>query len=248
MADQAACSARVCLTIGAVSTIAAPPDAPVPTEESAQSLTRRISAQIEAKVLSRELEAGTKLNEHAMAGQLGISRGALREAIRTLESSGLVEVIPNRGAFVRRIGLEDALHLYDVRAGLARTAGRLLAMRLPGAELQQLFALHARLQAACEAERVELYHTLNLEFHERLAACTGNPRLRRLDEGIAKELKLFMWRGVFTAASARRSCFEHNELLQAIRRGDAEGAASAFEAHILAGKQRMLDSIAVAPR
>ena len=223
-------------------------DTLAPSEESALSLTRRISAQIEAKVLSRELEAGTKLNEHAMAGQLGISRGALREAIRTLESSGLVEVIPNRGAFVRRIGLEDALHLYDVRCGLARSAGRLLATRIPGADLQQLFALQARLEAACAAENVEQYHALNLEFHERLAIGTGNPRLRRLDEGIAKELKLFMWRGVFSTASARRSCFEHNELLQAIKRGDAEGAAAAFEAHILAGKQRMLDSMAVGQR
>ncbi|MDP2254717.1 MAG: GntR family transcriptional regulator [Polaromonas sp.] len=208
-----------------------------------QSVIQRVSAQIEAKVLNRELEPGSKLNEQAMALQLGVSRGALREAIRFLEPTGLVEVIPNRGAFVRRISLEDVLHLYDLRAGISRTAGRLLTIRATGPQLQALFEMHEGMNAACEADDVDSYHDLNLRFHQALSEYTGNPRLQRLDAGIAKELALFMRRGVFTNASARRSCFEHGELLRAIKAGDSEGAAAAFEAHVLTGKQRMLDSI-----
>jgi DNA-binding GntR family transcriptional regulator len=219
------------------------------TEESGRSLSQsviqRVSGQIEAKVLSRELKPGAKLNEQAMAAQLGVSRGALREAIRSLEPTGLIDVIPNRGAFVRRVSLEDVLHLYDIRAGLARTAGRLLTTRTSASELKHLFSLHEIMIGAGEAGEIDRYHALNLVFHQALVSYTGNPRLQRLDGGIAKELALFMRRGVFTSASARRSSFEHGQLLDAIKRGDSEGAAAAFEAHILAGKQRMIDSISL---
>ncbi|HEX2543549.1 MAG TPA: GntR family transcriptional regulator [Ramlibacter sp.] len=210
------------------------------------SVIQRTGREIEERVLRGELEPGTKLNEQSMAQQLGVSRGALREALRWLEASGLIEVIPNRGAFVRRMSLQDALHLYDIRAGLARTAGRLVSSRISSAELQGLFAMHEAMSAASKADDLDAYHEENLKFHQQLAQCTGNPRLQRLDSGIAKELGLFMRRSVFTSASARRSCFEHGEMLAAIRAGDAERAGSAYEAHILTGKQRILDSMAFA--
>jgi DNA-binding GntR family transcriptional regulator len=212
------------------------------------SVIQRASSQIEARVLSGELLPGAKLNEQTVAQQLGVSRGALREALRLLEPSGLIEVIPNRGAFVRRMSLQDALHLYDVRAGLAPTAGRLVCTRISSSELEALFAMHEGMTAACKADDLDAYHQENLRFHQALTNCTANPRLQRLDSGIAKELGLFMRRSVFTSASARRSCFEHGEMLAALREGDAERAASAYEAHILTGKQRILDSMAFAER
>lgn len=215
------------------------------TSLSTEPVTRRVSTQIEAKVLAGELEAGARLNEQAMASQLGVSRGALREAIRFLESTGLVEVIPNRGAFVVRLSLAEVLHLYDVRAGLAHTAGRLLAARVSSAQLAALTAMHEEMVAASAADGLERYHGLNLKFHHALSEYAGNPRLQKMDEGISKELSLFMRRGVFTDASARRSCFEHGALLEALRQGDADGAAKAFVAHILTGKQRMLDTISL---
>lgn len=213
-----------------------------------KSVIQRAAGEIEARVLRGELEPGAKLNEQTMAQQLGVSRGALREALRALEASGLIEVFPNRGAFVRRMSLQDALHLYDIRAGLARTAGRLVSTRVTAQELEALFAMHEAMTAACKADDLDAYHQRNLEFHRQLTHCTGNPRLQRLDGGIAKELGLFMRRSVFTSASARRSCFEHGEMLAAMRDGDAERAASAYEAHILTGKQRILDSMAFAER
>jgi len=214
-------------------------------EDGGSSLAGRVSAQLEAMVLSRELKAGARLNENALAVRFGISRSAFREAVRHLEATGLIELIPNRGAFVRRPGLADALDMYEIRAGLARTAGRLLAGRVTTGQLQELLVHHHELEAACRNQELEKYHVLNLKFHQSLARFTGSPRLQRMDESIAKELKLFMWRGVFTAGSARRSCFEHGQLLAAIERGDVEGAGAAFEQHILEGRQRMLESVAV---
>jgi DNA-binding GntR family transcriptional regulator len=215
---------------------------------AATSVIQRAAKAVEDRVLRGELQPGAKLNELGMALQLGVSRGALREALRSLEASGLIEVIPNRGAFVSRMSLQDALHLYDIRAGLARTAGRLVSTRVTSGELNELFAMHASMERACRNDELESYHEENLRFHQRLIGCTANPRLQRLDSTIAKELALFMRRSVFTSASARRSCFEHGELLTAIRDGDVARAGAAYEAHILTGKQRILDSLAFAER
>lgn len=109
---------------------------PAPSSEQAlalvqsTSLTRLVAESIEELMLTGELPPGHKLNEIALAQRFGISRGPLREALRLLEETGLIRQEKNRGAHVRVIPLSEAADLYDVRAGLDATAGRLLAERI----------------------------------------------------------------------------------------------------------------------
>jgi DNA-binding GntR family transcriptional regulator len=103
-----------------------------------------IREKVRMLIQNGELKPGERVNEQALAGQLGVSRNAAREALRSLEQSGLVTIIPNRGAEVRRVLLEDALHLYDIRAGLSRTSGRLIALRITAEEEKELLALADR--------------------------------------------------------------------------------------------------------
>ena len=84
-----------------------------------ESLARPVREQLEGMILRGELRAGERLNENALATKLNVSRGPVREAARLLSEAGLVTVIHNRGVFVREIKLEEVLHVYDVRAGLA---------------------------------------------------------------------------------------------------------------------------------
>jgi len=189
------------------------------------------------------LRPGERVNEQALAAQLGVSRNAAREALRSLEQIGLVTIIPNRGAEVRRVTLEDTLHLYDVRAGLARTSGRLIALRIDADEEQHLADLLSQMDAAIEARDQKLYHDLNADFHHVLIGITKNPRLIALNEAVEAELKLYLQKGVFTLAQMRVSQIEHRKIMAAIMSGDSEAAAEAFEKHILKGKQRMLDTV-----
>ena len=92
-------------------------------------LQAMVRDRIEHMILSGELKAGEHLNENALAAELNVSRGPIREATRSLADAGLLTIMRNRGAFVREISLEDVLHVYDVRAGLASVAGRLAALR-----------------------------------------------------------------------------------------------------------------------
>jgi DNA-binding GntR family transcriptional regulator len=186
-----------------------------------------------------DLRPGERVNELALAAQLGVSRNAARDALRSLERSGLVTIIPNRGAEVRRVLLEDALHLYDIRAGLSRTSGRLIALRITAEEEKELLALAERMDAAVEHRNYQEYHDL---FHSVLMSITKNPRLIALNDAVENELKLYLSKGVFTLAQMRMSQLEHRKILEAIMSGQPEVAAEAFEKHVLTGKQRMLDT------
>jgi DNA-binding GntR family transcriptional regulator len=219
-------------------------EAPLDTDRpDGESLTTVIREKIERMILSGDIPAGQRLNENALASELNVSRGPIREATRSLENAGLVEIVRNRGVFVRQISLEDALHLYDVRAGLARVAGRLLAGRATSEEIAALQETHEKMEQAREAQDQPAYNQGNRLFHSQLVTFAGNPRLTNYHETTNKELRLFVRRGVLGPARLRISNREHEAILDAVVQGDAGAAADAFERHILNGKQRMLDSL-----
>src|SRR5919112_4175651 len=92
-----------------------------------ESLTSLIRRELELMIETGELKAGDRLNENALAARLGVSRGPVREACRGLEQSGLVDVVVNRGVFIREVSSREAAELYELRAVLYGLAGRLLA-------------------------------------------------------------------------------------------------------------------------
>jgi len=204
-------------------------------------LSDAVRGRIEQMVLRGDIEAGERVNELRLAGQLKVSRGPVREALRGLERAGLLTAIPNRGWFVRRLELEEALQLYDVRAGLARTAARLAAERADAKQIKRLQALFQRMELACAARDAAQFNQWNSAFHAELMDASANPRLVALNESVRNELQLYLGKGVVGPAQLRRSQAEHRLVLAAVERGDAEAAGAAFEAHVLAGKHRLLD-------
>lgn len=202
-----------------------------------------IQDKVRQMIADGTLQPGERVNEQALAAQLGVGRNSAREALRSLERSGLVRIVPNRGAEVRKVSLEAALDLYDVRAGIARTAGRLAATRLEQAEEARLMELMELMAAALKARDGSAYHKLNHAFHDHLMAITKNQRLIELNNTIETELSLYLRKGVYTMAQMQLSHAEHCRLVEALRSGKVVETATLFENHILAGKQRMLDTV-----
>jgi DNA-binding GntR family transcriptional regulator len=202
-----------------------------------------VRERIEQLVLTGAIPAGERVNELKLAAQLDVSRGPVREALRALERAGLLVAIPNRGFFVRKIALEDALDLYDVRAGLGRVTGKLVARRISPAQLTRLRATERRMARACAERDVKTYYAANLAFHSQLIEYAGNARLTAMSVAVRNELQLYLRDAVGGAGRLKESYREHAEILAAVADGDAERAGAAFEAHILAGKQRMLDHL-----
>jgi DNA-binding GntR family transcriptional regulator len=217
--------------------------APIRKAEAIASKLGDVRKQIRIMIQNGELPAGERVNEQGLATQLGIGRNAAREALRSLEQAGLVRIIPNRGAEVRRLSLEEALDLYELRAGLARTAGKLIALRLTAKEERALSALMTQMGKAVSLRDPARYHALNTEFHRQLMEATKSSRLIEVNQAIQDELKLYLHKGVLSPAQMQASHREHGLIFAAVRSGDSELAAKAFEAHILTGKKRMLDTL-----
>lgn len=202
-------------------------------------ITRLIADSIEEMVVRGDLLPGERLNEVELAKQFGVSRGPLREAIRLLEMGGLFKLERNRGTFVRKIPLAEAAHLYELRAGLDATAGRVLCGVITKKQLTALRSLTNQMRTTKETE-VAKFHDLNLRFHDQLVEFTENPVLIDTYRKVAKQLALFRRRNLYAPSAIQNFAREHASIVDLIEASDADACANALFAHAQGGKLRML--------
>ena len=193
-------------------------------------------------ILSGELSPGEPINEKTLAERMSVSRGPIREACRRLEQAGLVEIIVNRGVFVRKLSPEDAAELCDIRAVLSGYAGRLLAQRVTAGQMAELTEAILRMEALAEDGDVGGFYSLNAAFHKTLFEFAGNARLARMYAALSKELHLFRWRALMISANLGKSVTEHREILAALETRNAARAAKAIEMHAISVKTRLIGS------
>jgi DNA-binding GntR family transcriptional regulator len=208
------------------------------------SLPSLVQLQLEKMILAGQLAPGSKLTEIPLAGQLGVSRGPVREAFRGLEEKGLVRVEKNRGVFVRTIAPAEADEIYEVRLALEELIVRKLAAapeRLAAAGLDELLAKAEKLAARGDFANC---HAGNIEFHDRLALHAGNATLLEGYRRLVGELSLFRHQAhakIRDASSLRASVADHQALLAAIRQGDGPRACSLIRVHVEASRRRLHD-------
>lgn len=197
---------------------------------SGNSFSDRVERALRDRILHGEVAPGERLNEVEIAGELGVSRGPIREALQRLASDGLVELQAHRGAFVRRLGPAEVRDLFEVRMALETTAARLAAQRATDGQLADLDALvHAGAEPIGHAD-VRFQGARDL--HARLAEATGNPALAAHLTLVNQELRLLRTRSGEVPARAEHAVAEHAEIVAAVRAGDADGAAAAMKAHL----------------
>jgi len=208
-----------------------------------QTLVTICHAEIERMILDADLEMGSRVNELVLAARLGISRGPVREACRSLVEAGLLETHANRGFFVRKLTLREVSDLYDLRAGLMWLAGKLAAQRVTPEQLNRLRSMVDAMDTACAEGDTARFQSLNADFHGALVTATDNRRLQDVYNGLAKELRLFRRRGLVSRGAMESSNTEHHAIISALESRDAARAASIMENHILQGKARFLNAV-----
>lgn len=208
-----------------------------------QSTTQLVRDAIETMIVDGELRAGAHVGEMALAARLGVSRGPVREACRALVESGLLVAEANRGFFVRKLSLQDVIGVYDVRASLARLAGRTLAARTTAEQIRQLAALVEAMDTSVERTDADGFYRLNLEFHDLINEFSGNPKLVEIHKMLMRDLRMFRRRGLTSDENLRASNEEHRMILRTVAAQDVAAAGDAMEAHILKGKERFLSAV-----
>jgi phosphonate utilization transcriptional regulator len=215
------------------------------------SLSMLVQRELERMILAGELTAGAKLNEAAIAEMLGVSRGPVREAFRSLEESGLVRLEKNRGVFVRLISLEEADEIYELRAALDEFAGRRVAQRAATADVRDLRALVERMDRAAARDELDAYYRANLQFHDRLVELAGNAKLLATYRRLVNELHLYRRASLAQAGALPISTREHHDIVEKIAGGQAVAAGRALYDHVMGSRERMHrvhDSLATLPQ
>lgn len=192
-------------------------------------------------VFTKKLSAGDRINEKVLAEKLGISRGPIREAIQALRQEGLVEIIPNRGAFLKKLSLKEVLDLYDVMAGLGYSAGRLLPSRISSDQLARLFELNEKMIEAVSRNDPLVFFKYNQVFHDLLFKATKNKALLDMMRSIEKRMMLYLHREATKSWMLKDSNDQHREIITHISKGDSERTAKALLQHVLFGRQRTID-------
>lgn len=203
------------------------------------SLTMLVQRELERMVLAGELAAGEKLNELALASQLGVSRGPVREAVRALAETGLVRLEKNRGVFVREISVAEADEIFEVRAAFDQMAGRKLAATIRPDQLAELRAVVQRMRDAAERNDLDTYHAANLRFHDALVEFAGNAKLLQMYRRLVNELSLYRRHTLTAPERLKKSTLEHRKILQLIAAGDAEAAGMTLYEHAMASRARV---------
>lgn len=209
------------------------------SQRRSKTLSTIVCEAIEEMIISGELEAGDRINESALAGRLGVSRGPIREACRSLEQAGLLVSATNHGMYVREMTLDEARDLYEVRGSLAGLTGRLIVERASDSTLKKLRELVEKMDVAANDGDLSRYYSLNLEFHDLLVEASKNPALAQSYRWIVNQLHLFRRRGLVQKGNLLVSNQEHRAIIEALLARDAEAADAAMRRHVAGGWARM---------
>jgi len=197
-------------------------------------------------ILDGRLLPGQRLKEGALASDLGISRTPVREALRLLETEGLVASLRNRGTFVRDYSADDIRDIYEIRALLETQAARRAAERCTPAD-------HEALRASCERfERSDAdtfaFNRENLIFHATILRISGSERLTVMARTVI-ELPLMYTTTAFDADDVRHDAQAyHRRLTDAIGGRQPDRAADLMAEHVLQSRDLILQSLRSADR
>jgi len=190
------------------------------TADAAASKTQRVYDYVMERIVDGTFAAGDALNINALAHDTGVSLIPTREALRRLESEGLVEFMFHRGVRVASLGIEEYREIMQTQAVLEALAVRMSAPLLSADELARARAVNARMDEAARAGDFHGYNEGSLEFHGLLRAHCPNQHLRDvLDRGqsrvAAVRASVVGYRGTVT----QRLSDEHVQLLDRIAAG-----------------------------
>ncbi|MFE3598065.1 FadR/GntR family transcriptional regulator [Streptomyces sp. NPDC059096] len=210
-------------------------------------LTERIARQLEHDIRSGEIAVGTKLpSERELAARFGSSRNVVREVLRRLEAQHLIEVAPGRGSFVReqtpgqarsydslyRAGRPTVRQLIEARVPLEVETVRLATER---ASAEDMSAMRAARDAVETATDVVAKAQADVDFHDAIAAASGNPVLRIMLSSISGMMFEMMLRSNSDPSIGEPGVPHHPEIFEAIQARDVELACARMRAHLTLG-------------
>lgn len=191
-------------------------------------------------IVSGVLAPGERLMEVQLAEELGVSRTPVREAIRKLELSGFVVMIPRRGAYVADISLKEVAEVFEIRGALEALAASLATERASDEEIEQMERLLVELGKSVEAQDVDALVDLDTRFHDALYKASRNERLGQILSTLREQIQRFRGKTLANPARMVVALEEHRALVEAIASRDSELAAQRAIQHIESAENSLM--------
>jgi DNA-binding GntR family transcriptional regulator len=225
--------------------------APIEAEEDPArgrgTLSETLRAQLEEMIVDGVLRPGERLDEFELSQRFKVSRTPVREAVKALTAVGLVEVRRRQGLVVATISIPMLLEMFQMMAALEGLCAKLAARRATAVERTALRQIHERLIAALAKGDPAGFYDVNTEFHELLYDSAHTQFIAGQTRSLRRRVAAYRRYVTYQPGRMTTTIAEHERILEAIERADAEGAFRAASEHVNLLGDDMADFIAAVP-
>jgi DNA-binding GntR family transcriptional regulator len=207
-------------------------------EQGGMSAQREAYQLLRARILAGTYSGGMRINPTTVAQELGISRQPVREALRQLDSEGLIVMKPNRSAVVTELTPSEIEEVFAIRAALEGLMAGRAALRLTADTFDELEVILHRMDRASEDR--ELWLKRHNEFHDFLSHQAGALRLSAEIQRIQATVEPYIALYVSVFLNPEMPGYEHRELLEALKTGRPETAEAAMKKHVLSAGEAII--------
>lgn len=202
--------------------------------ELAQNSTLRteVANMLRKGILDGTIPCGHRLIETEIAAQIGVSRMPVREAMRVLESEGLIKQVPRKGLIVAEYTEEDIREYYTIREALEVCAIRIVTQKITQEEIDELKSYCQHANEAFEQGDIDEVCSWTAKFNERIYDSCGMPRLKEQIRNTQRYLRTFRFTTFKEASRTKMALREHTEIIRLVEARDADGAARETAVHL----------------
>lgn len=202
-----------------------------------RALYEEVADRLRASIFSHEMAPGSWVDEQSLALSYGISRTPMREAIKVLAAEGLITMKMRRGAYITEVSKEDLSQIFTVIALLEGQCCREVTQKATDKDLVALDAIHLKLEKAAADRDIDMFFTLNQDFHQKIQEIANNPWMTNVIGDLRKVLKLQRRDSLTKMGRLEQSLGEHREILAAILARNADLAETLMKKHLKQGQE-----------
>ncbi len=199
---------------------------------NSESFDSQVAFRIREMIRQGILLKGEKVKEIDLCKTLGVSRTPVREALRTLRSEGLIDLVPQKGAFVSEPPIEKIMEMLEVMALLEGEAASLATKNLTATNLSKIEAMHDALETHFQNNNVEKYLQVNFVYHRLIQEMAGNETLSHIIESLRDKILLYRSKQLFIDGRFKESLQEHRDLLKAFQAKNVIEAEKVMKRHL----------------
>ncbi|GAA4337390.1 GntR family transcriptional regulator [Pigmentiphaga soli] len=196
-----------------------------------KTLSQSIVQSLASDIIAGQLQPGSRLDEQSLADRFKVSRSPVRDALRHLAATRLVEYFPRRGFSVARVDHDQLRDMYEGLTEIEAICAGLCALRADPMERTLIQSLYRQCLAAAESDDPEAYAAANDEFHRAIYAGAHNDTLESVATEMRQRLAPFRSRQFFKRSRIESSMEEHRRLVDALLAQDSQAAAAAMRSH-----------------